>query len=773
GAPTRDREGNTQYFKTGRMVEEANGVIRVYNASDQQVWTNYVGGSGGGSTPLTYMTGPAPAAEIVAMIESRKTTVLNNQNPYGFWQSPQTVSGGFNATYWWYDYTTTEAYNADHTSKNCYVATATGQSGAVIHDVYGSANQSFYVGWWPWDHWKGMGWNCGACPNPAGDQVFGQGGPISCLGMPITNLYRPTPSENYGRQDFQRGYIINGVIYCYDHITHFTPGWTIDGWNTTWSYVITDCYDRYGAAAGLGHATGLVNENWDGTGYRTQNYDGGIYGPIMLVYNPNGPSEAYGVSGSFLYAYTMAVQGNGVRISSRIGAPTEAFSGNRQQFQYGYMTINYGTNVTYVYLNDNTEIWNSQTGLTTVAFQAGPPSGISALMESRKTTPLNNKNPYGFWQSPLTVSGGFGGTYWWYDYSITPAHQSDGTSRNCYVSIGTGQPGGVVYDVSGGARQAFYVGWWFWDHWQHMALNCGDCPTPAGTQVPSQGGPYSHLGMPITNLYRPTPSENYGRQDFQRGYIINGVIYCYDHITHFTPGWALSGWNNLWSYVITDCYDRYGAAAGLGHATQLVNTNWDSTGYITQNYDGGIFGPIMLVYNPNGSSEAYGVSGSFLYAYTMGLDGNGVRLSTRIGSPTEAFSGNRQQFQMGYMTINYGTGVTYVYLNNNTEIWNSQTGGHLGKVAQTTLPTVFALKQNQPNPFNPATTISYSLPQATQVTLHVYNLLGQRVATLVNERQAAGEHAVSWDASQYSSGVYLYRITAGEAVQTKKMLLLK
>ncbi|MFA6473684.1 MAG: peptidoglycan DD-metalloendopeptidase family protein [Patescibacteria group bacterium] len=412
---------------------------------------------------------------------------------------------------------------------------------------------------------------------------------------------------------------------------------------------------------------------------------------------------------------------------------------------------------------------------TPLTYMTGPApdATIAGMIASRKTTPLNNKNPYGFWQSPQQVSGGFNATYWWYDYSTTEAYMPDYTSRICYVSVATGQPGAIVHDVYGAARQSFYVGWWPWDHWAHMGWNCGACPNPAGTQVTNQGGPYSCLGMPITNLYRPTPNEGYGRQDFQRGYIINGVIYCYDHITAFTPGWTASGWNQFWSYAITDCYDRYGAAAGLGHATQLVNENWDGTGYKIQPFDGGIYGSIMLVYNPNGPSEAYGVSGSFLYAYTMALDGSGVRISTRIGSPTEAFSGNRQQFQSGYMTINYGTNETFVYLNDNTEIWNSQTGAHLGKVAQTALPSVFAVGQNYPNPFNPATTIAYTLPSATHVTLDVYNILGQRVVTLVDEQQTAGEHTATWDANPYSSGVYFYRLQAGEATETKKMLLLK
>ncbi len=78
-----------------------------------------------------------------------------------------------------------------------------------------------------------------------------------------------------------------------------------------------------------------------------------------------------------------------------------------------------------------------------------------------------------------------------------------------------------------------------------------------------------------------------------------------------------------------------------------------------------------------------------------------------------------------------------------------------------------------PNPFNTSTTISYQLQTAGQVTLEVYNLLGQRVTTLVNEKQQAGDKFVIWDASQVSSGLYFYKLTAGDFTQTKRMMLVK
>jgi len=74
------------------------------------------------------------------------------------------------------------------------------------------------------------------------------------------------------------------------------------------------------------------------------------------------------------------------------------------------------------------------------------------------------------------------------------------------------------------------------------------------------------------------------------------------------------------------------------------------------------------------------------------------------------------------------------------------------------IPDTFKLHGNYPNPFNPATTISYSLPEAMEVSVQIYNLLGQRVATLVNHRQSAGTHNVVWDASAAASGTYIYRV---------------
>jgi hypothetical protein len=89
------------------------------------------------------------------------------------------------------------------------------------------------------------------------------------------------------------------------------------------------------------------------------------------------------------------------------------------------------------------------------------------------------------------------------------------------------------------------------------------------------------------------------------------------------------------------------------------------------------------------------------------------------------------------------------------------------------IPAEYSLSANYPNPFNSATTISFDLPVAGDVHLEIYNLMGQKVETLVGGRMEAGNHMVTWDASSYSSGIYFYRLTAGDIVFSKRMTLLK
>jgi S-ribosylhomocysteine lyase LuxS involved in autoinducer biosynthesis len=85
----------------------------------------------------------------------------------------------------------------------------------------------------------------------------------------------------------------------------------------------------------------------------------------------------------------------------------------------------------------------------------------------------------------------------------------------------------------------------------------------------------------------------------------------------------------------------------------------------------------------------------------------------------------------------------------------------------------YRLEQNYPNPFNPSTTIRFTIPNTENVQLDVFDMLGRKVATLVNQRLAAGTYTVQFNASQLSSGMYFYRISAGNFKQAMKMMLIK
>jgi subtilisin-like proprotein convertase family protein len=96
-----------------------------------------------------------------------------------------------------------------------------------------------------------------------------------------------------------------------------------------------------------------------------------------------------------------------------------------------------------------------------------------------------------------------------------------------------------------------------------------------------------------------------------------------------------------------------------------------------------------------------------------------------------------------------------------------------GGIQTIEIPNYYSLAQNYPNPFNPSTSIKYSVPAPTNVTLKIFDVLGKEVATLVNEMKQPGFHTVDFNASNLASGIYFYRIDAGEFTSVKRMALIK
>lgn len=112
-------------------------------------------------------------------------------------------------------------------------------------------------------------------------------------------------------------------------------------------------------------------------------------------------------------------------------------------------------------------------------------------------------------------------------------------------------------------------------------------------------------------------------------------------------------------------------------------------------------------------------------------------------------------------------------LSNPSARWSFTTEPPLSVLERPGVPTDFQLAQNYPNPFNPSTVIEYALPRETAVRLEVFNLIGERVALLVDGKQRAGYHATTFDAGGLASGLYFYRLRAGDFVQTRKLVLLR
>ncbi|HUI28941.1 MAG TPA: T9SS type A sorting domain-containing protein [Candidatus Acidoferrales bacterium] len=161
-------------------------------------------------------------------------------------------------------------------------------------------------------------------------------------------------------------------------------------------------------------------------------------------------------------------------------------------------------------------------------------------------------------------------------------------------------------------------------------------------------------------------------------------------------------------------------------------------------------------------------AGNKIYA---GTDTNGVFLSTDYGESWEQIDSglqSRHVFSLAVGSDGYlyaGTHGGGLYKSTNV------VASVKGRAA--TLPIRFSLSQNYPNPFNPSTKISYGLPKSSFVTLKIYDVLGREVKTLVDERETAGDHAVTFNAGNLPSGVYFYRMTAGNFAETKKLMVIK
>ncbi len=178
-----------------------------------------------------------------------------------------------------------------------------------------------------------------------------------------------------------------------------------------------------------------------------------------------------------------------------------------------------------------------------------------------------------------------------------------------------------------------------------------------------------------------------------------------------------------------------------------------------------------LTYDFNGNNPnvyAFAVSGTNLFAATYG----GVFLSTNNGTSWTAVNSGLSDASVNALAL---SGTNLFVGTEGSGVWKRPLSQMVSSVNQapTGLPEKFALYQNYPNPFNPTAVISYQLSAVSNVTLTVYDILIREVATLVNEKQNAGSYSVTFDGSRLASGVYFYRLVAGNYSATKRLVLMK
>jgi len=186
------------------------------------------------------------------------------------------------------------------------------------------------------------------------------------------------------------------------------------------------------------------------------------------------------------------------------------------------------------------------------------------------------------------------------------------------------------------------------------------------------------------------------------------------------------------------------------------------------------------VYDFNSDALGFSMFSTYdLGAVTFGLlgpDGTGIGYF--------ALPGESAGLHYGQIVVDYGSSYDGIYCDNRPDatypqkLWYVPHDSIKGVISTmigvaNTAPVTFTVAQNSPNPFNPTTTISFTLAKAGKTTVEVYNVAGQKIDTLVNSNMGAGSHSVTWNAAKCSAGVYFYTVKSGDFSKTMKMTLLK
>ncbi len=203
----------------------------------------------------------------------------------------------------------------------------------------------------------------------------------------------------------------------------------------------------------------------------------------------------------------------------------------------------------------------------------------------------------------------------------------------------------------------------------------------------------------------------------------------------------------------------------------LIYQNNSANVFISSQSNNGNLPPYGMSFSNNTIAGIHDIPGAKIDVYKSNINEFSPSAYEWLGSTTVGSNG-----VFSYEITD--PSVEAVSLTATTSIGNTSGFGFLELITDVEkendeIPTEFSLEQNYPNPFNPLTTISFSIPNEEFVTLKIFSSLGEEVTDLVNETKPAGNYSVSFEASELTSGVYFYKITAGNFVETKKMLLMK
>ena len=201
----------------------------------------------------------------------------------------------------------------------------------------------------------------------------------------------------------------------------------------------------------------------------------------------------------------------------------------------------------------------------------------------------------------------------------------------------------------------------------------------------------------------------------------------------YPDGWFSIGPNNIDYYLI------------LGE-WNFIAVTFD-TGFVNLYYNGDLIYTDTTIIKYTSLNE-YGTDDIHIGRY-------------RTGNPSYSFKGGLDEIRIYNRALSESE-INNIYIQV-TSVENS-----LDRI-----PMQYMLRQNYPNPFNPSTKLKYSIPELSSVTLKVYDVLGNEIVAIIDEEKPAGNYEVEFDGSELSSGVYFYRLQAGDFIKTKKMLLLK